>query len=456
MSRKLHFGLHPYGVGGPGQDGLWKDPRVAKNASIDIRYYIKQATLGEEGLFDAFFIVDSQFINAGYPAHYLNRLEPLTLLSAVATHTTNIGLVATASSTYNSPFNLARRLASLDHISGGRAGWNVVTSFDSQVSKNFGLDEHLDYATRYGRALEFVEVARGLWDSYEDDAFPADVERGIFVDPAKLHALNHIGQHFKVAGPLNLSRSPQGQSVIFQAGVSEDGRNLAAHVAEGIFAPGETFEAARSYYDDIKQRAAALGRDPGHVVILIHGSPIVAATDEKAHARSREIFDEDNDFDRKLAFLGRAFGAYDFTQHDLDAPFPDLTHLTERGGRRGAELVQRALDNKWTLRQAVESTTEYRPGPFVGAPETVADAIQTWFEARAFDGINLAFRLTEDLETFIESVVPILQRRGIYRSEYEADTLRGNLGLPIPANRYTISTDRAAETHSPATQLTGV
>ncbi len=437
MTRQLHFGLHPYGVGGPGLYGLWKDPSVAKNASIDINYYIAQAKLAESGLFDAFFIVDSQFINASYPAHYLNRLEPLTLLSAVATHTTNIGLVATASSTYNSPFNLARRVASLDHISNGRAGWNVVTSFDSQVSKNFGLDEHLDYATRYGRALEFVEVARGLWDSYEDDAFPADVERGVFLDPSKLHTLNHAGEHFKVAGPLNLSRSRQGQPVIFQAGVSEDGRNLAAQVAEGIFAPGESLEPAREYYADIKRRVAALGRDPHHVVILNNGSPVVADTDEKAHARSREIFEEDNDFDRKLAFLGRAFGAYDFTQHDLDAPFPDLTHLTERGGRRGADLVRRARENGWTLRQTVQATSEYTPGPFVGSPQTVADTIQTWFEAGAFDGLNLAFRRTEDLETFVGTVVPILQHRGLFRTEYEADTLRGNLGLPFPINRHT-------------------
>src|ERR1700722_6622606 len=322
MSRKLHFGLHPYGVGGPGADGLWKDARIAKNASIDINYYIQQAKLGEQGLFDAFFIVDSQFINASYPPHYLNRLEPLTMLSAVAVHTTNIGLIATASSTYNSPFNLARQLASLDQISGGRAGWNVVTSFDSEVSKNFGQDEHLDYATRYGRALEFVEVARGLWDSYEDDAFPADVEANVFLDPAKLHALNHVGEHFRVAGPLNLSRSRQGQPVIFQAGVSEDGRNLAAHVAEGIYAPGGSLTEAQAYHADIKQRAAALGRDPDHVLIFIGASPVVAGTDKRAHELSREIYEEDNDFDRKLAFLGRAFGAYDFTQHDLDEPFP--------------------------------------------------------------------------------------------------------------------------------------
>src|ERR1700712_1754500 len=304
MTRKLHFGIHPYGVGGPGQDGLWKDSRIANDASIDIKYYIELAKLAERGLFDAFFVVDSQFINETYPAHYLNRLEPLTLLSAVATHTTNIGLVATASSTYNSPFNLARRLSSLDHISNGRAGWNVVTSFDSQVSKNFGLDEHLDYATRYARALEFVEVARALWDSYEDGAFPADVANGVFLDPTKLHPLNHVGEHFKVAGPLNLSRSPQGQPVIFQAGVSEDGRNLAAHVAEGIYAPGGTLEEAQAYHADIKARAAALGRDPDHVLIFIGASPVVAATDEQAHRASREIYEADNDFDRKLGFLG--------------------------------------------------------------------------------------------------------------------------------------------------------
>lgn len=437
MSRRLHLALAAYGVGGPGQHGLWRDQRVPKNASIDIRYYIKQVTIAESACFDAFFIVDSQFINASYPSHYLNRLEPLTLLSAVATHTTNIGLVGTASSTYNSPFNLARRFASLDHISGGRAGWNVVTSFDSEVSKNFGMDEHLDYATRYGRAREFVEVARGLWDSYEDDAFPADVERGVFLDPDRLHALNHVGEHFRVAGPLNISRSKQGQPVIFQAGVSEDGRNLAAHVAEGIYAPGGSLEEAQAYHADIKRRAAALGRDPDHVVIFIGASPVVASTDEEALRRSREIYDEDNDFDRKLGFLGRAFGAYDFSKHDLDDPFPDLTHLTERGGRRGADLVQRAKENGWTLRQTVLATSEYKPGPFVGAPETVADALQHWYETKATDGYNFRFRTLEELQYFVDTVVPILQKRGVFRTEYESDTLRGNLGLPFPVNRYT-------------------
>ncbi|MFD4874225.1 LLM class flavin-dependent oxidoreductase [Streptomyces sp. NPDC058420] len=437
MSRTLHLALHPYGVGGPGQHGLWKDPRVAKNASIDINYYIRLAQAAEHALFDALFIVDSQFINSTYPAHYLNRLEPLTLLSAVATHTKHLGLVGTASSTYNSPFNLARRFASLDHISGGRAGWNVVTSFDTGTARNFGLDEHLDYSTRYGRALEFVQVARGLWDSYEDDAFPADVERGVFLDPAKLHGLDHAGEHFKIAGPLNLSRSPQGQPVIFQAGVSEEGRDLAAQVAEGIFAPGGTLESARDYYADVKKRTAAYGRDPEHVKILIHGGPVVAATDEAARRREREIFEEDDDFGRNLALLGRSFGAYDFSVHDLDAPFPDVAHLAEKGGRTGAtQLIARAKSEGLTLRQVAESINQFRQSPFVGDPRTVADTIQQWFEARALDGFNLAFRTEEELNYFVDSVVPLLQKRGLFRTEYTSDTLRGNLGLPIPANRH--------------------
>lgn len=438
MSSKIHLALHPYGVGGPGQHGLWKDPSIPKNASIDINYYIQQAQAAEEALFDALFIVDSQYINATYPPHYLNRLEPLTLLSAVATHTKYIGLVGTASSTYNSPFNLARRFGSLDHISGGRAGWNVVTSFDTGTSRNYGLAEHLDYATRYSRALEAVQVVRGLWDSYEDDAFPADVERDIFLDPDKLHALNHVGEHFRVDGPLNLSRSPQGQPVIFQAGVSEEGRNLAAQVAEGIYAPGVSFEEAKAYYADIKQRTAAAGRDPDHVKIFIHGAPIVRDTDVAAQRRARDIFDEDNDFDRSLALLGRAFGAHDFSQYDLDAPFPDVAHLAERGGRTTAKkIIERARAGGLTLRQVVETFQEFRVSPFVGAPATVADTIERWFAAGTFDGINLAFRNNEDMAHFVDGVVPLLQKRGLFRTKYAGTTLRENLGLPFPVNRYT-------------------
>jgi FMN-dependent oxidoreductase (nitrilotriacetate monooxygenase family) len=436
--RKLKLALSVYGVGGPGQHSLWKDPRIPANASIDIDWYIAWAKQAEAAKFDALFIVDSQFINATYPAHYLNRLEPLTLLSAVATHTTHLGLIGTLSSTYNSPFNVARRFASLDQISRGRAGWNVVTSFDTGTSKNYGLDEHLDYATRYGRALEHVQVVRGLWDSYEDDAFVADVERDVFLDPDKLHALNHRGEHFRVDGPLNLSRSPQGQPVIFQAGVSEEGRNLAAHVAEGIYAPGEDFETAAAYYADVKGRLAGQRREWDDLVILVGATPVIASTDAAAQRLARDIYEADNDFDRKLAAFGRAFGAYDFSVHDLDAPFPDLSEQAERGGRtRGAVIIDRAREGGLTLRETVLEFTQYKPSPFIGTPETVADTIEHWFHGRAADGLNLRLRTPDDVDQFAAEVVPLLQQRGIFRTEYEADTLRGNLGLKIPENRHT-------------------
>jgi len=435
--RKLKLALSVYGVGGPAQHSLWKDPRIPKNASIDIQWYIARAKQAEAAKLDALFIVDSQFINATYPAHYLNRLEPLTLLSAVATHTTNLGLVGTASSTYNSPFNLARRFGSLDQISSGRAGWNVVTSFDTGTSRNYGLDEHADYATRYGRALEAVEVVRGLWDSYEDDAFIADVERGVFLDPEKLHALNHRGEHFRVDGPLNLSRSKQGQPVIFQAGVSEEGRNLAAHVAEGIYAPGEDFDSAVAYYTDVKGRLAAVGREWDDLVILVGATPVIASTDAEAQRLARDIYEADNDFDRKLAAFGRAFGAYDFSAHDLDGPFPDLTAEAEKGGRtRGAKILERAREGGLTLRETVLEFTQYKPSPFIGTPTAVADIIERWFRGRAADGLNLRLRTPDDIERFAAEVVPILQARGVFRTEYESDTLRGNLGLRIPENRY--------------------
>lgn len=450
--RKLKIALSVYGVGGPEQHSLWKDPRIPSNASIDIDWYIARAVQAEAALFDALFIVDSQFIDATYPAHYLNRLEPLTLLSAVATHTTHLGLIGTASSTYNSPFNLARRFGSLDHISHGRAGWNVVTSFDTGTSRNYGLEEHLDYATRYGRALEAVQVVRGLWDSYEDDAFVADVENDVFLDPTKLHALNHRGEHFRVDGPLNLSRSPQGQPVIFQAGISEEGKTLAGEVAEGIYAPGEDFESARAYYADVKNRLAQHGRHWDDLVILVGATPVIASTDAEAHRLARDIYEADNDFDRKLAAFGRAFGAYDFSQHDLDAPFPDVAALAEKGGRtRSAAIIERATDGGLSLRQTVEEFTRYSPSPFIGSPETVADTIQDWFLGRAADGLNLRTRTPDDIDTFTSEVLPILQRRGLFRTEYEADTLRGNLGLKVPENRHVAArAEAASRTHAAA------
>src|SRR5690606_13987904 len=232
----------------------WLDTEIPGDASVDINWYIEYAQLAEQAKFDLVFIVDSQFITPHSPPHYLNRLEPLTLLSALAIATERIGLVGTATTSYNSPYNLARRSASLDVISGGRAGWNVVTTGDAGTATNYGLDEHFDYPTRYRRAAEHIEASRALWDSYEDDAFPRDRASRVFLDPDKVHDTNHDGEFFHIAGPLNIQRSPQGQPVIFQAGDSNDGRDLGGRYAEGIFTHATTIEDGLAFAEDIRTR----------------------------------------------------------------------------------------------------------------------------------------------------------------------------------------------------------
>jgi FMN-dependent oxidoreductase (nitrilotriacetate monooxygenase family) len=382
--------------------------------------------------------VDSQFITADSPPHYLNRLEPMTLLSALAVSTTHLGLVATMTTSYNDPFNLARRLASLELISGGRSGWNVVTSGDAGAAGNFSREEHYDYDTRYGRGLEFVRVAQGLWDSYEADAFPRDRRERVFLDASRQHALNHRGPHFSVAGPLNVSRSPQGQPVIFQAGDSEQGRDLGATIGEGIFTHAPSLEAGQAFYRDIKSRAAAKGRDPDHLVVMPGITVFVGDTDPEAREVERSWQLADQDFDRSLAELGRPFAWHDFRQYDLDAPFPDVLHVAERGFRTQAEkIVKLARDRQFTLRQTVQFLSAPKPTPFVGSPSTVADVLQRWFDERALDGANIHIGHPAQFRRFTDEVVPILRERGVVRTEYEAATLRGNLGIPVPENRHT-------------------
>jgi FMN-dependent oxidoreductase (nitrilotriacetate monooxygenase family) len=435
--RTLKLGAVLLGVGGPGQHHTWLSPEIPGDASVDIRWYIARAQQAEAAKFDHVFIVDSQFITPDSPNHYLNRLEPLTLLSAVAVHTTNIGLVGTLTTSYNDPFNVARRLASLDVISGGRAGWNVVATGDGGTAGNYGRSEHYDYATRYGRALEHVRVVQGLWDSYEDDAFPRDKERGVFFDPSKQHPLNHAGEHFSVVGPLNLQRSPQGQPVIFQAGDSDEGRDLGASIAEAIFTHSRTIEQGQAFAADLRARAAAKGRDPDNILILPGISPIIADTDEQARALEAELVGG-KDFDRALKELGRPFGWHDFTRYDLDAPFPELGDLGDRSFRTQAENIKKlARDNGFTLRQTVQHSIDQNRSPFVGSPLTVANEIQRWFEAGAFDGINLTVTVPSEFARFTDEVLPILRERGIARGEYESSTLRGNFGLPVPENRWT-------------------
>ena len=437
--RQLKLGIAPTPTGGPGNHVLWLDPENPGAASVDVDYYVEVAQLAEKAKLDFVFIVDSQFITADSPPHYLNRLEPLTLLSALAVATKHIGLIGTLSTSYNEPYHVARRFASLDLISRGRAGWNVVTSGDAGTAGNFSLDEHYDYDTRYSRALEHVEVVKALWDSYEDDAFPRDRRTRLFLDRSRLHALNHRGEHFSVTGPLNLERSQQGHPVVFQAGDSEQGRDLGARTADAIFTHAPTLEAAQAFYADIKRRAAAYGRNPDEVLIVPGISFTIADTDEQARELERELGSADNDFERALAEFGRGFGWHDFRQYDLDAPFPveALAHAERSFYTQSAKITGLAQERGWSLRQTVEFVSGPHPSPFTGSPETVANELQRWFEQRGLDGVNLHIGHPAQFRRFVEEVVPILQERGVVRKDYESDTLRGNLGLSIPENRYT-------------------
>ena len=441
-ARQLKLGAILEGVGA--DPVSWRDPALPGDASIDINWYIENARLAEAAKFDLVFIVDSPFITPDTAAHFLNRLEPLTLLSALAVSTSNIGLVGTLTTSYWEPYNVARQFGSLDQISRGRAGWNVVTTGLEGASRNYGREEHFEHGHRYRRAREFVEVVQGLWDSYEDDAFPRDKAAGVFLDKAKQHALNHRGEFFSVAGPLALSRSRQGQPVIFQAGISTEGRDLGAHIAEGVFAGVDGFEDGQEYYADLKARAAALGRNPDHISVLPPLSPIIAETDEEAQALA-EAQRGEVPLDKLLVQLGRAFNYHDFRQYPIDGPFPDVSGLPLNAYKGHAERIVRiSREQNLTLRQAAQRFGAWRSS-FVGAPATIADEIERWFTGRAADGFILRVTRPRDFALFREQVAPILQQRGLFRTEYQHDTLRGHLGLPVPENRWSRPALAAAE-----------
>src|SRR6187549_2213717 len=434
--RQLKLGAILSGVGTT-QNG-WRHPGLPGDASVNIDWFIENAQKAEAAKFDLVFIVDSPYITPDSAPHFLNRLEPLTLLSAVAIATKRIGLVATLTTSYTEPFNVARQFGSLDLISRGRAGWNVVTTGLEGAAGNYGLEQHIDHSVRYRRAAEHLSVVQGLWDSYEDDASPRDKESGVFLDKSKLHALNHHGEFFSVSGPLNISRSRQGQPVIFQAGTSEEGRDLAARIANGIYANEESFEEAQEYYQDIKRRAVAYGRDPNEILIFPGLVPIIADTDEQAKLREEEINGK-LDLKKALVQLGRPFNYHDFTQYPLDEPFPELGDLGLNGYRSHAERIKRiAREERLTVRQAAIRFAT-RHSPFVGSPTTVANELERWFVEGAADGFNIGVGEPNELEKFSNEVVPLLQARGLFRREYEADTLRGNLGLPIPENRHAVA-----------------
>ena len=431
--RQIKLGALTMGCGGPGRHNLWLDPELPADASVNIDWYIDIARQAEAALFDLMFIVDSQYITPGSPSHYLNRLEPLTLLSALAVTTRNIGLVGTLTTSYNEPFNVARRLASLDLISKGRAGWNVVTSGDAGTAGNYGRDEHYDYDTRYARAQEHVAVVQGLWQSYEDGAFPRNRATGQFLDPSRMHALHHKGEHFSVVGPLNIQRSPQGQPVIFQAGDSQQGRELGAATADVIFTHAASIEQGQAFYRDVKGRAVRLGRDPEQLLVLPGAEIYVGDTDEHAREIERHYHQQDHSFELALKEFGRNFGWHDFSQYDLDAPFPQesLEHARSSFFTNAKRIADQAREQGFSLRQAVEFGRKLRPGAFVGSAETVAAKMTEWFEARALDGFNIYIGHPGQFRRFTQEVVPLLQERGVYRTAYEGSTLRESLGLTI-------------------------
>ncbi|MCL9659811.1 LLM class flavin-dependent oxidoreductase [Paenibacillus hunanensis] len=432
--RQLKFGAIIHGIGG--SMSTWRHPEVQADASVSFDFYKRQAQKAEEGKFDLVFIADGLFINEKSLPHFLNRFEPVTILSALAGVTSRIGLVGTISTSYSEPFTVSRQLASLDHISGGRAGWNVVTSPLEGSALNYSREEHPSHPERYRIASEYLDVAKGLWDSWEEDAFTRDKETGVFFDPDKLHTLHHKGEYFSVQGPLNIGRTPQGQPVIFQAGSSEDGKNLAARSADAIFTGQETLEDAQTFYQDVKKRVVLYGRSEDEVKILPGISPIIGATAEEAERKYEQIASLVT-IDKALQYLGRFFDHHDFSQYPLDEPFPELQDIGSNSFRSGTDKIKRdAKERGLTLRQVALQAATPRSN-FIGTAEQVADRVQEWFEQRGADGFIIHSELPSGLHDFVEQVVPILQARGIYREDYEYETLRENLGVPIPQNRYT-------------------
>ncbi|MEK6424291.1 MAG: LLM class flavin-dependent oxidoreductase [Burkholderia gladioli] len=430
--RQIHLGGTIHGPGGHHEG--WRHPDAVIDASINLDFARDTARLAEAGKFDFVFIADGLYINEKSIPHFLNRFEPLTLLSTLAGLTERVGLVGTVSTSYSEPFTIARQFASLDHLSRGRAGWNVVTSPLEGSAKNFSREQHPEHALRYRIADEYLDVAKGLWDSWEDDAFVRDRASGRFFDPAKLHPLRHRGEYFAVEGPLNIGRTPQGRPVVFQAGASDDGRKLAAKQADAVFTHQDSFEEAAAYYAALKADAAAFGRDPEQLKLFQGISVIVGDSAEDAERRYQDTLDLLT-IESALAYLGRFFEHHDFAQYPLDAPFPDIGELGRNSFRSGTDKIkQTAREQGLTLRQVALQAAAPRPR-FIGTAETVADGLQHWFEGRAADGFIVGGGTPSAFADFVRRVVPILQQRGLYRHDYTAGTLRGHLGLPLPEHR---------------------
>ncbi|KZL36238.1 nitrilotriacetate monooxygenase [Pseudomonas syringae pv. syringae] len=418
----------------------WRHPDVPADAGLDFKHYRHVARVAEAAKFDALFVADSVAAATGDIASRMARsdhFEPLTLLSALSAVTEHIGLIATATTTYNEPYHVARKFASLDHLSGGRAGWNLVTSDAAAEAQNFGRAEHVGHAERYSRAREFHQVVTGLWDSWSDDAFTRDKASGEYYDPGRLHVLNHQGEHFSVKGPLNVARSPQGQPVVVQAGSSEVGRDLAAQTAEVVFTAQTSLASAQAFYADLKDRLSAYGRAVDSLKIMPGVFIVVAETEALAKAKF-ESFQELVEPRVGVALLGRMLGNFDLSGYPLDGPLPELP-LTDSGQRSRQKLLTELADQEnLTLAQLGRRIAGGRGHySLIGTPEQIADELQRWFEQGAADGFNvLVPHLPGGLEDVARLLVPELQRRGLFRTEYEGTTLRENLGLQRPAYRF--------------------
>ncbi|MCK8784266.1 LLM class flavin-dependent oxidoreductase [Roseomonas sp. NAR14] len=429
--RQMHLGVFILGAGH--HIAGWRMPDAA-GTSEDLAMIARIARTAERGKFDLLFLADAVNTRPDMHPSMVLRLEPLTLLAALAMATQRIGLAATASTTYTEPYNLARYLGSIDHMSGGRCGWNIVTGAFADAALNFSRGQHPAHDERYAIAAEFVEVVKGLLDSCEDGIWQLDKRAGRFIDPARMHALNHEGKYFRVKGPLNMSRPPQGYPVMIQAGASEAGRDLAGQVAEIVYAVHQDIGAAREFSADLKRRARQFGRSPDHIKIMPGVSAIIGGTEAEAKAKLAEL-GECADPVVALQVLAERLG-HDLSGFDLDAPVPELP---PSGVMRGhAEtLTALARRERLTLRQlrnVVAASMGHRL--LVGTPEQIADGLQEWFEAGAADGFNVMPPwFPGPFDDFVEQVVPILQRRGLFRREYEGTTLREHLGLPRPAWR---------------------
>src|SRR5438105_855412 len=419
--------------------GAWRYPAAWPDANFNFLHIKRLIRKLEAGKFDAFFMADhlavlNMPINALKRSHTVTSFEPFTLLSALAGATEHIGLVATGSTTFDEPYHVARRFASLDHISAGRAGWNVVTTSNPDAALNFGLEEHMEHGERYARAREFYDVVTGLWDSFADDAFIRDAKSGIYFDPEKLHVLNHKGKYFSVRGPLNIARPVQGWPVIVQAGASDAGRQLAAETAEVVFAAGSSLANARRFYADVKGRMEKVGRNPDHLKILPGALVVVGDSIEEAREK-RARLDSLVHYANAIASLSIALG-HDASGFDPDGPLPAVpdTNASKSGRERVIELAKR---ENLTVRQLAQRLGGYGGHAFVGTPATIAEQIEEWLLTEACDGFNVMFPyLPGGLDDFVDRVVPELQRRRLFRREYEGKTLRENLGLPRPVNRF--------------------